>query len=89
MTLTTVHDALGKYEGTKTVCKRAGNQSEDTHRPADPDDMLAIMLVSSDKEGHYGATKIRYAGRHCPDDWYVWIILELWELHVVILEDTK
>ena len=47
------------------------------------------MLVSSDKEGHYGATEIRYAGRHCPDDRYIWVILELWELHVVILEDTK
>ena len=88
-TLTTVHDALGEYEGTKTVCKGAGDKSEDAYRPADPDDMLAIMLVPSDEPSHYGPAKVGYTRRHRPDNRYVRIILEFWEFYVVILENPK
>ena len=76
LVLTTVHDALGQYEGAETVCKGAGDQSEDTQRPADPDDVYSIRLVPSDKIGHDGPTEIRDSRRHGPDDRYIRIILE-------------
>ncbi len=87
--LTTIHDTLGKYERAKTTRKRPSDKSQDTQRPADLNDIKAIMLITPDKNGHYGAAKIWYARRHCPDYRYIWIALEFWELCIVILENTK
>ena len=89
LVLTTIHDTLGKYERTKTVCERAGDKSEDAQRPADPNYVYTIMLITTDNECHQGPTEIRYARRHCPDDRYVRIALEFRELRIIVLEHTE
>lgn len=88
-TLTAVHNALGKYQGTKTVCKGAGDKSKDTQRPAGPDDKQTMLLIPPYKISHHRSAKVGYARGQCPNNWYVWAVLEFWELHIVVLENTE
>lgn len=84
-----VDDSLCHNERADARDKGTSQERYNAQRPAGPDHVLTKPLVTSYYDGHEGGAEIWDAGSHGADDGDVRIILELWELCIVILENTE